>query len=155
MSEYEKFLNQNAKDEADKIILTFIVKPFADILQALVDGRGDIAIANFTITPERAKKVSFTEAYISDVNEVVVQHKSVSDLDSVDQLSDKSLYLLAGSSFIPHIEKLNKQFAQKNLDPVSLVTAAKDLDTEDILELVNANVYPLAQSLGQEKSKRP
>ena len=143
MREYEKFLNKGITDESDKIVVTFIIKPFANILSELVNGLGDIAIANFTITPEREKIVSFTDPYISNVNEVVVQNESISNLDSIEDLSGKSLYLLAQSSFIQHMDGLNQQFKQQDLEPVNIITAKNDLDTEDILELVNANVYPL------------
>ena len=143
MREYEKYLNKNVTNESDKIVATFIVKPFADILDELIAGRGDIAIANFTVTPEREKIVSFTDPYLSDVNEVVVQNKAIDKLSSIENLSGQSLYLLAGSSFIQHIENLNKKFQQKDLKPINIIEAETDLYTEDIFELVNANVYAL------------
>ena len=54
-----------------------------------------------------------------------------------------SIYLLAGSSFIPHIANLNNQFADKNLDPMKIIEAETNLSTEDIFELINADVYSL------------
>ena len=143
MREYENFLNKHANDESDKTVVTFIVKPFANILEELTQGRGDIAIANFTITPERQKIVEFTKPYITNVNEIIVQNKSVKALETLDDLAGESLYLLAGSSFIQHIDALNQQFADKDLKQIKVETAESDLSTEDIFELVNANVYAL------------
>ena len=143
MREYEKHLNKNTSNESDRVVITFIVKPFADILNELVEGRGDIAIANFTVTPEREKLVNFTEPYLSNVNEVLVQNNAIDDIHSLEDLSGKSLYLLAGSSFIQHIEKLNARFAENNLDPLKIIEAETNLSTEDIFELINANVYSL------------
>ena len=143
MREYEKHLNKNASNESDKIVATFIVKPFANILDELIAGRGDVAIANFTVTPEREKIVNFTEPYLSNVNEVIVQNKSVSDLNSIEDLSGQSLYLLAGSSFIKHSEQLSNELVGKDLAPLKIIEAENDLSTEDIFELINANVYSL------------
>jgi membrane-bound lytic murein transglycosylase F len=38
------------------------VDRFTDLLPALLEGRGDIAAANLTVTPERAEQVAFTDA---------------------------------------------------------------------------------------------
>ena len=143
MREYEKFLNQKISNEANKVVATFIVRPFSDILNDLVQGRGDIAVANFTITPERQKLVQFTKPYFSKVNEVIVQNKTATDLASLDDLSGKSLYLLSGSSFIQHVEQLNNQFAEKELKPIKIREAPANLTFEDIFELINAGIYPL------------
>lgn len=143
MREYEKFLNKDIAIESNKIVATFIVKPFAEILDELIAGRGDIAMANFTITPERKKRVDFTEPYISDVNEVVVHYKSIKHLDTIDDLSGESVYLLAGSSYIQHTEELNEGFKRRNLKTLEIIQADNDLATEDIFELINANVYSM------------
>ncbi len=141
MREYEKFLNANAESESDKVVIAFIVKPFAEILDALIDGKGDIAVANFTITPERKELVQFTEPYISDVNEVLVHNKSLTDLDSFENLSGKSVYLLSGSSFIEHLKKINLKLEEKQLPLVNIIEADKDLSPEDIFELINVSIY--------------
>ncbi len=143
MREYEKLLNQNISNEANKTVATFIVRPFADILADLVEGRGDIAVANFTITPERQKLVEFTEPYFSKVSEVIVQNKSTTGLNSLDDLSGKSLYLLAGSSFIQHAEELNEQLTEQGLKPAKILEAPPNLTSEDIFELINAGIYTL------------
>ncbi len=143
MREYEKFLNQNISNEANKVVVTFIVRPFSNILEDLVEGRGDIAVANFTITPERQELVQFTKPYFSKVNEVIVQNKSATELTSLDDLSGKSLYLLSGSSFIQHIEELNNQLIARDLEPVKIREAPENLIVEDIFELINADIYPL------------
>ena len=141
MREYEKFLNEKVKNESDKVVITFIVKPFAEILDALVDGKGDIAVANFTVTPEREKLVQFTKPYISSVNEVLVHNKSMTDVDSFESLSGKSVYLLSGSSFIEHLENINVELEEKQLPQINIIEADTNLSSEDIFELINVNVY--------------
>ena len=89
MREYENYLNEKVSNESDRVVITFIVKPFAEILDELVAGRGDIAIANFTVTPEREKIVNFTAPYLSNVNEVLVQNNAIDDINSLDDLSGR------------------------------------------------------------------
>ena len=43
-----------------------------ELLPALTEGRGDIVMADLTVTPERAKAVDFVEPWIAGVNEIVV-----------------------------------------------------------------------------------
>lgn len=55
-----------------KVRVVFIPMHRADLLPALAAGKGDIAAANLTITPERLKLVDFTRAGLTNVREVVV-----------------------------------------------------------------------------------
>lgn len=142
MREYEKYLNKGASNESDRVVATFIVKPFSEILDDLVAGRGDIAIANLTVTPKRQEIVNFTDPYLSDVNEIIIHHKSIEGFKSIEELSGYPLYLLAGSSFIQHTELLNDQLKSKNIAPLKIIEASSGLSVEDILEMVNANVFP-------------
>lgn len=43
-----------------------------EIFTALTEGKGDIAAANLTITPERLLTVDFTDPLADDVHEIVV-----------------------------------------------------------------------------------
>lgn len=143
MREYEKYLNKNVTNESKRIVTTFIVKPFAEILDELVAGRGDIAVANLTVTAEREKRVNFTHPYIFNVNEVIVHNKAIGSLNTIEDLSGQTLHLLAGSSHMEHAKKLNVHFKDEKLVPLKLLAAQKNLSSEDILELVNANVYSM------------
>src|SRR6187399_3204302 len=55
-----------------RVRVMFIPVRRDQILPALAAGRGDIAAANLTITPQRRKLVDFATAGISNVKEVVV-----------------------------------------------------------------------------------
>ena len=55
-----------------KVRVVFIPLRRDQLLPALAAGKGDIAAANLTITPERQKLVDFTSAAMGTVSEVVV-----------------------------------------------------------------------------------
>ena len=71
----EESVNQRPDLRKLRVPVVFVVVHRDEVLPALLDGRGDVAIANLTITPERLEKVDFTAPFRRDVKEVVVAVK--------------------------------------------------------------------------------
>ena len=140
---YEKFINRGKKKASERYYLIFVPMRFEDILPALADGRGDIGAANFTVTDERAEIVDFAAPYLPDVDEIVVTHGGDPTIDAIDDLSGRSLYVLAGSSYVEHLEALNERFVSEGKAPLEIVEAEPDLDHADILELINSGIVDL------------
>ncbi len=143
MKAYEKFLNKKEKSRYAKTKMIFVPVPFNQILQALNKGRGDIAAANLTITPERQKIVNFTKSYIPRVHEIVVLNKKVKNVQSVEDLSNKMVYVRKGSSYLTHLKAFNKTLKKLKRPPVIIKESQEYIVTEDILELVNAGVIDI------------
>ncbi len=140
LREYEKFLNEGVKRAEDKVRITFLPVTFDELLPALQEGKGDIAAAFLTLTPQRIKAVSFASGGQLKVNELVVSHKQLEPLQSIEDLAGKTLYVLSQSSYLEHLERLNEVFRQKGLSPIEIQQADSNLLSEDILELVNSGV---------------
>jgi len=64
--------NDKLKQKHLKLRVVFIPIARGDLLQALVDGKGDIAASNLTVTEERRKLVDFSSPLYRNVSEVVV-----------------------------------------------------------------------------------
>jgi membrane-bound lytic murein transglycosylase MltF len=143
LKEYEKFLNQNRKGTAIKIKLIYQVLPFDRLIPALLEGRGDIAAAGLTITPARLKKVAFTQPYIKKINEIAVASKNVQGLKTFRDLSDHQIYVVAGSSYVGHLKRLNEMLSMEGLGPARIFEADKNLEAEDILQMINSGIYDL------------
>jgi len=143
LHEYEKFINKGVKSATDKVRITYLPVTFNELIPALRGGKGDIAAAFLTVTPEREKKISFATGGKMKVNELVVTHKDVAGLKTLEDLSGKSVYVLSGSSYIQHLEQLNKKFRRERKPPVKIVQADPNLLSEDILEMVNSGVAPI------------
>ena len=143
LNEYEKFLNQTRKRSAIKIKLVHRVLPFDRLIPALLKGRGDIVAAGLTITPERQKKVAFTQSYIRNINEIVVTSKDVQRLFTARDLSGRKVHVVAGSSYVGHLKSLNKMLAMEGFAQTEIIQADKNLEAEDILQMVNAGIYDL------------
>ncbi len=140
MEQYERAVNKGRKKGQPHIDIVYIPVPFERLIPSLIKGRGDVAAAGLTVTPARREKVAFTIPYVTDVNEVVVTHKSNTSIRSLNDLSGRIVYVLSGSSYVQHLARLSKRFKAEGKAPIYIVESDAYLATEDILELVNAGI---------------
>jgi membrane-bound lytic murein transglycosylase MltF len=136
----------NKKVKAKNIRVHVIYVPVArnDIIPALLEGRGDVAMANLTITPERLKQVDFTNPTARNVSEIVVTGPGAEPIASVQDLAGKEVYIRKSSSFHESIEQLNAEFAKAGKAPAKVRLAPETLETEDVLEMVNAGLVKVS-----------
>jgi membrane-bound lytic murein transglycosylase MltF len=74
---------------------------------------------------------------------VVVANRQVQGLHTLEDLSGREIFVRPSSSYWGALEKLNHRFHDKGLPPVKIRKADESLETEDILEMVNAGAVPL------------
>jgi ABC-type amino acid transport substrate-binding protein len=106
----------------------------------LVEGRGDIAMGNLTITPERLKKVDFTYPSGRDVKEIVVSGPGAEPIATAEDLAGKEVYVRKSSSYYESIERLNEELGKARKAKVKIRFAPENLEDEDILEMVSATI---------------
>ena len=140
----DQWLNAKYKTRAERINVWFIPVPRDDLLSALKDGRGDIAAGNLTITPERLAEVDFTGPWRSKVDEIVVTGPAAPPVRTIEDLAGREVFVHQSSAFAEHLRALNESFAAKGLKPITFRPADGNLEDEDILEMVNAGLLPLA-----------
>jgi len=131
------------KNKNLKVRVVFIPLPRDQLLPGLVAGKGDIAAANLTITPERQKLVDFTIAGLSNVSEVVVTGPASPKVSSVDDLSGKEVFVRKSSSYYETLADLNKKLAAEKKLPITFREAPETLEDEDLLEMLNAGLVAL------------
>ena len=131
------------KNKGLKVRVVFIPVRRDQLLPMLVDGKGDIAAANLTITAERKQLVDFTEAGLRNVSEVVVTGPASPTIATLDDLSGKEVFVRTSSSYHQSLAALNSRFAAANRPPVSLKDAPESLEDEDLLEMLNAGLIPI------------
>ena len=112
------------------------------LFDALVDGRVDLLAANLSITPERSEQVAFSTPLATGVRELVVTGPSGPQLESLEDLAGRRVHVRASSSYRESLERLQRAFRDRGLAPPEIVPVHELLETEDILELVAAGVYP-------------
>jgi membrane-bound lytic murein transglycosylase MltF len=146
---FEKELNKKLaaekklKNKNLKVHVYFIPMRRDQLLPALVAGKGDIAGANLTITPERQKLVDFTSAVLVNVSEIVVSGPASPKIVSLDDLSGKEIFVRKSSSYYESLADLNKKFAAAKKPPVKLKEAPETLEDEDLLEMLDAGLIAL------------
>ena len=146
---FEEGLNKKlAKDrklrqENLKVRVVFIPITRGDLLQALIQGRGDIAASNLTVTDDRQKLVDFSSAVYRNVSEVIVSGPASPSLSSVDDLAGKEIFVRQSSSYYESLVALNRRFASESKPAIVITAAPEELEDEDLLEMVNAGLIPL------------
>jgi membrane-bound lytic murein transglycosylase MltF len=144
MMNLEKALNRKLKtDKRSHIRIVFIPVRHDELLPALMDGRGDIAVANLTVTAGRQAQVDFSLPYLSGVRELVVTGSGVEGLTTLEDLADRQVFVRPTSSYYEHILELNRRFKEQGLKPVRIVPTPPQLEEEDLLEMVNAGIIPI------------
>ena len=141
---FEKDLNRSLKtSKANYIHVVFVPVRHDELLQALLDGRGDIAVANLTTTPERQKLVDFSMPALTDVRELVITGRGSPEIKTLDDLSGMTVYVRPSSSYFEHLAAVNQDFKLKGLEPVTIVPTPPQLEEEDLMEMVNAGLIPI------------
>jgi membrane-bound lytic murein transglycosylase MltF len=138
MTEFGKQLAKQEKD-AVKTQIVFLPVQRDQFVSRIVAGRGDIAMAGLTLTADRAQQVAFVP-YEKRVQEIVVTDSTTAAPASVEDLSGKRVFVRRSSSYYQSLRSLNERLRTLGRKPVQILEANENLETEDILELVNAGV---------------
>jgi membrane-bound lytic murein transglycosylase MltF len=140
---FEDTLNKQLKTRHLRVAVAFIPVSRDELLPALIEGRGDIAAANLTITPEREKMVAFTEPLVGGVNEIVVTGPASPSIASLDDLAGKDVFVRRSSSYYDSLAALNARFKQEGRAAITLTPAPESLEDEDLLEMLNAGLIKI------------
>jgi membrane-bound lytic murein transglycosylase MltF len=131
------------KDKKLKVRVVFILERRDQLLPGIAAGRGDIAAANLTVTPERQKLVDFSVAGLSNVSEVVVTGPASPKVASLDDLSGKEVFVRKSSSYYESLVALNKKFSTEKKPLITLKEAPETLEDEDLLQMLNAGLISM------------
>lgn len=140
---FEKELNKRFKKGNLQLDVVFIPVPRDRLISSLREGHGDIAAASLTITEGRQKVVDFSQPITRERSEIVVTGPGAPPIETLDDLSGKRVRVRASSSYFESLQSLNADLEARGKAPVEIVPVDERLETEDVLELTNAGVYPI------------
>jgi membrane-bound lytic murein transglycosylase MltF len=143
MRSFEDHINASRKLKTLKVHVVFLPTSRDDLIPALLEGRGDLAMAGLTATPERLKKVDFSEPFADKVEEIVVKGPKSPAIGALNDLSGQEVFVRPSSSYWEHLEALNQKFKADGKAPVKLRPAPETLEDEDLLEMLNAGLVGL------------
>ncbi len=143
LKEFEKFVNKKYKTKTLKFHVVFIPVPRDKLISDLIDGLGDIAVANLTITPQRLKHVDFSNPMLTGVKELLVTGPAAPPLSVVDDLAGQEIHVRKSSSYYESLVDLNASFKKSGKPQMKLIVAEELFEDEDLLEMVDAGLIPM------------
>ncbi|MCB5358830.1 transporter substrate-binding domain-containing protein [Vibrio lentus] len=108
----------------------------SELLSALNQGRGDIAVANLTVTKEREQLVDFSIPIRSDIDELLVTNHSTPLITDITQLQGKEVWLKQNSSYISSVHTVNKQLEQNGMVPIYIHLLNNNIQDLELLDLI-------------------
>jgi membrane-bound lytic murein transglycosylase MltF len=144
--EWERSLNQKYARQLGKRPLTVYLIPTTRdrLLPGVVEGLGDVAAGNITVTEQRLELVDFVApSDLRRVDEIVVAGPKAPAVESVDDLSGKTVHVRPATSHYQSLATLNERFAREGRPPITLTLLPDALEVEDTLEMVNAGLLDL------------
>ncbi|MBX9912511.1 MAG: transglycosylase SLT domain-containing protein [Pseudomonadaceae bacterium] len=137
---FEQFLN---RDSRRKLTIKLVPKAKAQLLPALLRGEGDLVVPGELLEPAPEQQVSASRALQHNVPIVLVSAKGARRYVRVQQLAGHKLTLAQDSAAAQAIAAVNQQLAERHLAPLQIEWAPASLAAEDVLEMVQAGIYPL------------
>lgn len=141
---FEDQVNKKQGKKHVRIHVVFIPVARDELLPALLAGRGDIAAAGLTITPERQRMVDFSDPGSKPLSELLVTGPSAPLLAGIEDLAGKTVHVRSSSSYRASLQALNRQFREQGRPEVVIEEISEFLEDEDLLEMVNAGLLDWA-----------
>ncbi len=118
--------------------LQMVVPPsHGDLVPWLLQGKGDVIAASYTVSAERGKQVAFSVPYL-EVQELLVQRASEPPLRALSDLRGRRIRVRPGSSYLATLERLRAKGA-----PITVELARSDEETEQLIAGVAAGEVDL------------
>lgn len=136
---FEKQINKG-RSELEGTTLAIIPTSRKNLFKDLVEGRGDIAIGNLTITKSRQAMVDFSDPLLTKVSEKIITGPDHSPIEHVEDLSGMEIYVRPSSSYFASLQKINETLKSKNLAPIKIVEGDEHLEDGDNLKMLNAGM---------------
>ncbi|NNK13155.1 MAG: transporter substrate-binding domain-containing protein, partial [Desulfofustis sp.] len=134
---FEKFINRENRRKVLQIDVILLPVYHGQLIPALLEGIGDIAVGNLTISEDRLQKVDFSRPFVTDVKKIVITNSRIPFLGSIDDLSGQNIHIRKSSSSYKHALELNEIFKKKGVKPMKIIEADEHVEDADLLQMVN------------------
>jgi membrane-bound lytic murein transglycosylase MltF len=143
--EFERWLNRKYRRSlgARPITVALIPTPRDKLIEYLLEGRGDIAVANLTITASRRTQVDFSVPELKNVSEIVVTGPASPRLKALEDLAGKEVHVRLHSSYYDSLVELNERCVREGREPMHLRLVPDALEDEDLMEMLDAGLLKL------------
>ena len=139
----EREINKQLKTRHIQVHVVFVPVRRDRLFPDLLEGRGDIAASNLTITHERQKSVDFADPIYTGVREIVITGPRSPEIGSLEDLAGKEVFVRKSSSYYESLLKSNEELKKKGKSQAVLKAAPEELEDEDLLEMLNAGMVKI------------
>ena len=142
--DFEQYLNRKFRTGKRPITVYLIPTTRDKLLPGIVEGLGDIAAGNLTITDRRLREVDFVE--LTDrgpVAEVVVTGAKGPAVASVDDLAGRTVHVRRTASYYESLVALNARLRGEGKREVKLQLVPDALEDEDLMEMASAGLIDI------------
>jgi membrane-bound lytic murein transglycosylase MltF len=143
LRDFETFLNKKYPKKVQPFVVVAIPTTRDHLLSGVLEGRGDIAAGNLTITPERSAKFGFSHAVMQDAGEIVVTGPRSPQLASLDELGGREVHVRQSSSYYSSLVALNQRLRAGSKEGVHIALVPEALEDEDLMDMVAAGLLQL------------
>ena len=139
----EEYVRKKVGADARRLKITIIPVRRDQILPYLVEGHGDVAFANLTITPGRSQVVDFSYPFSSKVNEFLVTAPGQPDINSIADLAGKEIVVPVASSYFESVVAMNQKLIKDGHEPIRITVSDPRLEIEDLVEMLDSDLLPM------------
>ncbi len=145
--EFQRFVNDRYKTGRLKISVTYLPVRIEQLQQALLQGIGDVIGFPLIVTPERQQIALFTTPIDPDVKQVIVTGPKLTQIKTLEDLSGKEVYVNPLTVYYQNLQDLSESLRKAGKAPILVKSADRNLNDEDLLEMVNAGLIPATVSI--------
>ena len=138
---FVQFLN---RDSQQALRLRLIPKAKEQLVAALQRGEGDLLAPGELLDINNGQLLSASRATVAQVAMVLVTRQGTRRYQRLEQLAGRNLSLPRGSAAAEAVRQLNQQLGQRKLAPLLIEWVDSSLAVEDVLEMVQAGIYPFS-----------
>ena len=143
LKDFEAFLNRKHKLKARPITVVALPTTREELIPGLLQGMGDIAAGNLTVTAERAKRVDFSIPVNPQVTEIVVTGPASPALATLDDLAGHEVHVRRSASYYDSLARLNRRFRALDKPQMTLALVPEALEDEDMMDMLGAGLLKL------------
>jgi len=129
---------------ANRILVALLPTPMDRLRERMSGGYGDIAAASISITEANLAMADFTIPTMTGLKIIVVTGPGAPELKSLEDLGGKEVWVMPQTRMKKDLEDLNARLKSQGKGKAKMREADPLLEPGDVLELVNAGIYPIA-----------
>ena len=141
----QTWINRQHADElrGKSVTVKLVPIPEHELYTSLSSGKADMVIGDLGINQPQQNSHEFLLNHASKLErEVLVSGPSSIPINGPEDLSGQTIYGGRNSNFPLTLQELNKGLKHKGKPPINIVSPIGDLDSEDLLDMVNSGLIP-------------